>query len=323
MRNTESAANIETVFLNTGGFVAWCAFFIVKIVTSGEQRFTAKVQCKQLLDNDLEQYDTAEQVQLVERVAGLIELDPVLKNRIDQLYKKRIEGEISQPASKRPRLAEDASPASIPNSGTTLSNDSLQLTTHPATQLVLDQFGNIPGFEQATGVFSLAEGKRLFVDTNVIDAIVRLPTDYVPGIRMYFARPGVREIGCCMEIEIDDEKSPDIIKDLFGVSLKIDHQGRYLYLPASGSILRLGSNTILERCKRAAVQPVLGLPIWRAVIATTLFQQEGKECREYTRSIWAVASAQLESKIKLRLLLGVFEGNGIWQKLFREKERIV
>lgn len=190
--------------------------------------------------------------------------------------------------------------------------------------LVLDNSGCIPGYEPAPGTFSFKpEAIRLFTGTNLPDAIIRYPASgstslCAPGVKMFFAKQSRDEIGCVMEIEVDDEKAPGYVRDLFDKFLVVNEQGRYFYF-RDGSSLTPGRNTLLRRCKRDSIVSVFGVPIGKAINSTSLFQKEGAACRDTTLCVWATVSSQLDVKVKLSLLLGVYEGTLIYNQLFSGK----
>lgn len=188
-------------------------------------------------------------------------------------------------------------------------------TNHTASALYPPECA--PEAEQILVNASLAVAVKLFPE-GIGDAIVRhsKSSNMVASISMSFPNALLKErIGCHMAIELSHEKAPRFIQALFKVDLETRAGLRYVCLPDGAEIVP-NPHFTFRQCQRNAILTIFGPEVSNAIFASPGYQEEERQYRFKTESVWGVVSQGAEESVVINLSLGLWEGTQISEKLF-------
>ena len=173
---------------------------------------------------------------------------------------------------------------------------------------------------------SLLEATKLF-PRDLSDAIKRNPSPrngdtLVAAISMTFPNtPSTKTqsttvFECQMAIEITDDKVSHFARELFGVRLETRAGLRYMCSAAGGSKVLPNPKFTLQGCRRDIIPSAFGPEPATAIITSTMYQEDVRQCRDCTDSVSMVVSHRADDGAVIYVSLGLWEGTQIRKKLY-------
>lgn len=179
-------------------------------------------------------------------------------------------------------------------------------------------YSSVPTSHQVLVHASLDAVNSLFPD-DLAGAILREPhpTDntFVAGISMTFPNTfHPTNIECQLTADVSCERASYFVQKLFEVELITRGGLRYLSLLGGVEVVPHPCLT-LTQCKSDSIF-IFGNVVANAVRQSLGYQEEVKQCRSKTKSVWVVISSNANDPISINLSLGLWLGTRISQKLF-------
>jgi len=121
-----------------------------------------------------------------------------------------------------------------------------------------------------------------------------------------------------LEAEIKDELAPHYTRELFRKELVVRNGTRHFFFPDTSSTLTPGPKTVLYGCVRTAFNTLFGAFTIKAISGNPIYQEEEKDSRRTSHCGWMTISPELGVKVKVGLLLGLYEGTSIFNRVFKK-----